>query len=209
MLRSLCLSLCILVMLSFVSTSYGVVIGDFEGSLDGWFSNDGTLSQSTEGVTTGSGSMMLEAAGGWKMVALLDAKSVSSVLGNAGAAITGDFTIAADVVTSNWMQVQFIVNGQNNDDSGAHNNIGWQQGPQVGVAIDGSVNSVTWELPDDLTAKIAGIDDTIHWFEVVIVTNLDGASPMQMYADNIQVVPEPATMSLLGLGGLALLRRRK
>jgi len=33
--------------------------------------------------------------------------------------------------------------------------------------------------------------------------------PIYMYMDNVMFTPEPATIGLLGLGGLALLRRKK
>jgi len=35
------------------------------------------------------------------------------------------------------------------------------------------------------------------------------SAPATFYVDYIRVVPEPATLTLLGLGGLALLRRKR
>ena len=64
-------------------------------------------------------------------------------------------------------------------------------GTQLGgqdVARDGQPHTYTWELPDALTAKIAGADDNIAWFELALVSNLDGASVTKFYIDNIQTV---------------------
>ena len=181
-------------LLSVVSTSQALVVGDFEGGLDGWApSGDAVLTLSDIGATTGTGSLMIEAPGSWQMLALLDIKSLRSVLAVDGAAVSADVTAFAEDMETDWMNMEMIINGQNNDDNGANNNIGWQSLGGVDIVRDGTPHTLTWQLPADLSAKIAGTDDSIAWFELFIVTN-NGATNTKIYIDNIQLIgaePEP------------------
>jgi len=182
------------VVLSFACTSQALVIGDFEGGLDGWLpAGASTLTPSTTGVTSGAGALLIEGPGSWQMLAKLEAKSLRGSLGVADAAVSIDVTaFAADMVTD-WMNMEVIINGQNNDASGANNNIGWQSLGAQNLVRDGAAQTLRWEVPDDLAAKIAGTDDNIQWFELFIVTN-NGAPNTKIYIDNIQLLgaePQP------------------
>jgi hypothetical protein len=55
------------------------------------------------------------------------------------------------------------------------------------------------------TSDYASPTDTYE--SIIFAYNTD--APIYMYIDNIWLTPEPATLTLLGFGGLALLRRRK
>jgi hypothetical protein len=181
-------------LLSAVSTSQALVVGDFEEGLDGWApSGEAVLTQSTIGASTGSGSLMIESAGSWQMLALLDIKSLRSILASDGAAVSADVTAFAEDMQTDWMNMEMIINAQNNDDNGANNNIGWQSLGGVDIVRDGVTQTLRWEVPAELSAKIAGTDDNIAWFELFIVTN-NGAANTKIYVDNIQLIgaePEP------------------
>ena len=172
-----------------VSTSYGDVVGNFEGKLDGWRAGDGmTLSFSTTGATAGTQALQVDGPGGWHMDALLDAKAHRAALANQGVKITADVTAVAADMTTDWMQVEMVINAQNNNDAGANNNVGWNSIGSQDVLRDGQPHTYTWVLPDALTGKIAAADDNISWFELVLVTNLAETSVTKFYIDNVQVV---------------------
>ena len=193
MCKKLIYSISILV-LSLACTSHALVVGDFEEGLDGWLpAGDATLTLSTVGATTGAGSILIEGPGSWQMLALLDIKSLRSVLGVADAAVSIDVTAFAEDMETDWMNMEVIINGQNHDGTGAHNNIGWQSLGGLDIVRDGVTQTLYWEIADDLSAKIAGKDDDIEWLELFIVTN-NGAANTKIYVDNIQLIgaePEP------------------
>ena len=71
---------------------------------------------------------------------------------------------------------------------------------------DGSperTQTVSW----DYSEAFATITDPPSYVEFIFAFN-SGGGATQMYVDNMRLVPEPATIALLGLGGV-LLRRRK
>ncbi len=171
------------------ATTTATVVGDFEGSLDGWWASDATLSFSPTGATLGTEALQVDGPGGWHQNAMMDLKPHRASLGTQGAMITADVTAFDADMTTTWMEVQMVINAQSNDDNGANNNIGWQELGSQGVTRDGQTYTYTWELSDSLTSAIAGADDNISWFELSLVTNLDGASVTKFYIDNIQLVP--------------------
>ena len=172
-----------------------IVVGNFEGDLDGWFQRDATLSFSTTGATLGTQAMQVDGPGGWHQNALLDLKPHRLLLSAPGAAITADVTAFDADMTTTWMNVELVINAQNNDDSGANNNVGWQSLGAQDIIRDGQSHTFTWAIPDSLRSVIAGVDDNISWFELVLVTNLDAASVTRFYIDNVQLVSEAPTES--------------
>jgi len=186
-----------------ISTSYGAVVGDFEGSLDGWVPKDATLSLSPTGATRGAGALQVDGPGGWHIAALLDIKSHRQLLGVPGAVITADVTAFGADMTTTWMQVEMVINAQNNNDAGPNNNIGWRQLGLQSVTRDGQPHTHTWVLPEALTSAIAGTDENIWWFELALVSNLDAASVTKFYIDNIQLGRPAATIKVEAGGDIA------
>lgn len=205
MMKKLALLLSIALTVVLVPTSYGTLIGNFEGGLDGWAGQDATVSQDTIGATTGTGSMKIVGPKDWKITSKFDVRPFFGDL-QAANQISMDVTVFdADNPGTTWMQVDMVINGQN---YGTNNNIGWNMLGSKDVTRDGIPHTFVWDISAALQTKLDGATLPIDWLELMIISNKDGQNA-QFYVDNIQLIPEPATMCLLGMGGLALLRRRK
>lgn len=84
-----------------------------------------------------------------------------------------------------------------------------------GVATGTPLNFYWWEGSGARTATLsvnyrafrALITET-SYIEIIFALNTGGGAPPEMYFDNARLTPEPATLALLGLGGLLLRRRR-
>ena len=65
-----------------------------------------------------------------------------------------------------------------------------------------------WTTVDwDLTTIAPALLDEIGWLDVYFYAG--GPYTAKIYLDGVELIPEPATMALLGFGALAALRRRK
>jgi hypothetical protein len=162
--------------LALASTGQAVVVGDFEDGFDGWYTDSwtaGTISLGTTGATTGAQAMQIDAPGGWQQLTKVDVKPHMAVLAGRGVKVTADVTAFEADMTTTWMQVGMVINCQNNDDNGAHNNLGWNDLGLQDVPRDGLPHTVTWLVPDAVVDKIAAADDTIAWFELLLISNVE------------------------------------
>jgi hypothetical protein len=182
--------MCVAAILALASASNATVItvGDFEGNLSGWWQVDMTLTPvDTAGVTSGSQALLVSGPGGWHIDGMVDAKADMVALGKKGVKVTADVTAFQADMTTTWMQCEIVINGTNDDSTGANNNIGWVGLGGQDVPLDGQTHTLTWVLPEALRTKIAEADQNISWFQLALISNLDGASATNYYIDNIQI----------------------
>ncbi len=85
------------------------------------------------------------------------------------------------------------------------------------IEYDADSNTVLWNVTDLDTGQVFHAD-TFSGISIApfnqLAVGYEGAAPVygswaEIYVDNIDLVPEPFTLSLLVLGGLAVFRRRR
>ncbi len=178
-----------------------VVIGNFEENMDGWaFEGSNTGAYSNFGATLDSYSLELHFLGGWNGALKKTAWMYAGDFANA-TEITMDVSMRNDngQVPDWWVDVIMAINSDVT---------GWKELTKTGLGglpYDPRTDHVSFEITQEIRDAFAG---GCTWADIVILTN-SGVNGGTIWFDNVQIVPEPATMSLLTLGALTLLRRRK
>lgn len=107
----------------------------------------------------------------------------------------GSFPAGAET----WYQLIIV----GNSDGAA----GWTQ-TQLTDSWHNADDATLYTQHFDLPFATVGWEPGDSWFQLWLGTNSADEVPVNYYLDNVVLIPEPATMVLLGLGGL-ILRRRK
>ena len=202
------IALCAVLALAGVASAEFITGGDFESApiindVDGAGGSTYTAGTQSNGVWYGgvkwtvqaggpAGSTMYADEGGWSDMKLMQSFATPAV----GTVLT----ISGDYIASASYQKRIHV-------------VGLTDGETVGLFGGGSIGGVELAQEGLSTASdwsSFSFDATVDaaYDEVAVVFVISGDGGVRG-VDNVSVVPEPATMSLLGLGALALIRRRR
>jgi len=163
-----------------------------------------TYQQSTIGATDGSYSLEISGVTGSTHCLKIGLNTAHKADFLANNTFSIEFTAAPSEV-GGWNQIYNVaLNSQN---------YGWHDM----FATSPAVNYYYWTgsplrtttLTFDYTAAKAVMTPSEGWIEIIFALNSgSGTDSHAFYLDNAVLTPEPATMSLLCLGALALLRKR-
>lgn len=173
-----------------------LVLG-FEGSTGGWSAGanwSATLTNSF-GVTQGAQALEISSPSNF-MWNQFD-------LSGMGGLFVGMSTLSFDVTLPTefggaWGSVAVAFNSQGS---------GWKQFAQHQDLQLGTTSPQT--LSWNLTSLNYDFANVGSWFQLQLGFNSSSGTPVKFYLDNVQAVPEPATLLALGAGAALLLRRRK
>jgi hypothetical protein len=210
------ITICISLVLA--STSYAGVIGNWETGYDGWGNWNGSAVVAPTnftvpnaiGVTLGTSSLAVVQPG-WGQVLALNLTYDQRVDLKNNNKFSIDFSVAAGTGGGRLQVAEAVLNAEgrgwsamtitNNTANPTNNYFDfWGGSPARTMTISGSYDPAVFG-----SGSGAGIPG---YAQIVIALNGNGGS-MPFYFDKAVLTPEPATMALLGLGGLALIRRKR
>jgi len=167
-----------------------VMLGSFEGSMDGWTADGSvSVSYSTQGVTAGASSLQVVFPSGWLGILKKNMLPQPDLL-KTMTAIQLDVTTRNDAgqIPGGWLNLFFVINSQTG---------GWQQFnlSYPGVPSSPRTDTLTVTIPqsvrDTFIQNGAG-----GWAEFFIITN-SGTGGGTLWLDNIRaVLPDSGTVTI-------------
>jgi hypothetical protein len=137
---------------------------------------------------------------GWGIIGEVDVPNAAAFAANTTVSLDVS-VLGSDWAGDNGFQFGLVVNSDST---------GWQQADVGAWYWGGDGQDFTETVSFNYNAFKTG---TANWAQIILYQNSysnDGSITNAVYyLDNLRLTPEPATMALMGLGGLALIRRKK